>query len=366
MNPALAAVHSNPPDPRLEALPRVAVLGAGLSGLACARALWLAGFDVTVFDKGRRIGGRCATRETPAGAFDHGAIRAEVSHPFVRRWFEALASGGHLAPWLTRSERADPADTPGHWPNQTLGWVGAPAMQALPAALGAGLRVLGGQAVTATARHAGQWILHTADGRIHRGFGLLVLALPAPQAAPLAAGAPAIAARLRAVAYDPCWTLMVALPRPSGVAFTLRETPIGPIARFAIDSRKPLRGTTERWVVQASARWSAEHLERDADFVAGELLQLASAAAGRRLQPTLLQAHRWRYAFAQHPARPADAPAYWWDADAALGVCGDSVVDSRIESVLLSGVSLAADLIERLRWSLPGVDSDAPEPVAVD
>lgn len=365
MSHAFPAAPSCPPDPRLEALPRAAIVGAGLSGLACARSLRLAGFDVTVFDKGRRVGGRCSTRETPAGTFDHGALRADVSHPFVRRWFESLATGGHVAPWLTRSERADPTDTPGHWPNRTLGWVGTPAMQALPAALAAGLRVIGGIPVTAAARHAGRWNLHTGDGRVHRGFDTLVLALPAPQAAPLASDAPALAARLRTVEYDPCWTLMVALARPIGVPFTVREAAIGPIARLAADSRKPLRGTTERWVVQASARWSAEHLEHDADFVAGEMLQLFATMVGRRVQPTLLQAHRWRYAFARHAARAADAPLHWWDEGAALGVCGDSVVDSHVEAVMLSGVSLAADLIERFRWSLPGVPNDVAEPAAV-
>ena len=41
---------------------RVAIIGAGISGLACARQLVKSGVSVVVFDKGRGIGGRVATR----------------------------------------------------------------------------------------------------------------------------------------------------------------------------------------------------------------------------------------------------------------------------------------------------------------
>ncbi len=40
----------------------VAVIGAGMTGITCARALADAGFDVTVFEKSRGLGGRMATR----------------------------------------------------------------------------------------------------------------------------------------------------------------------------------------------------------------------------------------------------------------------------------------------------------------
>ena len=42
--------------------PSVAIVGAGMSGLTCARALQDAGFRVQVFDKSRGVGGRLATR----------------------------------------------------------------------------------------------------------------------------------------------------------------------------------------------------------------------------------------------------------------------------------------------------------------
>ena len=42
----------------------VVVIGAGMSGIACARALQAEGVPVRLIDKGRGIGGRMATRRT--------------------------------------------------------------------------------------------------------------------------------------------------------------------------------------------------------------------------------------------------------------------------------------------------------------
>ncbi|HCD27840.1 MAG TPA: deoxyribodipyrimidine photolyase, partial [Gammaproteobacteria bacterium] len=43
-------------------MPKVAIIGAGLAGMQCARALLEGGIEPRLFDKGRGIGGRCATR----------------------------------------------------------------------------------------------------------------------------------------------------------------------------------------------------------------------------------------------------------------------------------------------------------------
>ncbi|MBC8055480.1 MAG: FAD-dependent oxidoreductase, partial [Rhizobiales bacterium] len=52
----------------------VAIVGAGMSGAACAAGLRLAGVQVTVFDKSRNVGGRMASRRaswTDAAGIEH-------------------------------------------------------------------------------------------------------------------------------------------------------------------------------------------------------------------------------------------------------------------------------------------------------
>src|SRR3954451_11556174 len=69
----------------------VVVVGAGIAGTACARALRAAGVPVRVLDRGRRVGGRMALRRERIDGVEHvvdiGASYFTVSDPA----FAALA-----------------------------------------------------------------------------------------------------------------------------------------------------------------------------------------------------------------------------------------------------------------------------------
>ena len=113
---------------------RVAVIGAGIAGLACARTLAQAGCEVTVFEKSRGFGGRMACRQTPFGTHDHGAQYFTVRD---KRFEAALGiAAGLCTPWnahgvrvldpLGRVVEAAPSPTESRW-------VPAPGMDALAA-----------------------------------------------------------------------------------------------------------------------------------------------------------------------------------------------------------------------------------------
>lgn len=51
----------------------IAIIGAGMAGLAAARALTQAGHSITLYEKSRGVGGRVATRRVEGCIFDHGA-----------------------------------------------------------------------------------------------------------------------------------------------------------------------------------------------------------------------------------------------------------------------------------------------------
>ena len=82
---------------------RVAVIGAGIAGLACARTLAQAGCEVTVFEKSRGFGGRMACRQTPFGTHDHGAQYFTVRD---KRFDAALGiAPGLCTPWNANGVR---------------------------------------------------------------------------------------------------------------------------------------------------------------------------------------------------------------------------------------------------------------------
>ncbi len=81
---------------------QVAIIGAGLGGLICARTLSDHGIKVQVFDKSRRPGGRAATRVQDTIQFDHGAQYFTIRDPRMKRLAESWLQDGHIARWEGR------------------------------------------------------------------------------------------------------------------------------------------------------------------------------------------------------------------------------------------------------------------------
>jgi hypothetical protein len=69
----------------------VAVVGAGLAGLACARVLQQRGMDVVVLESASRVGGRVATDTVDGFLCDRGFQVLLTGYPAARRWLDMEA-----------------------------------------------------------------------------------------------------------------------------------------------------------------------------------------------------------------------------------------------------------------------------------
>ncbi|MES3000533.1 MAG: FAD-dependent oxidoreductase [Pseudomonadota bacterium] len=335
----------------------IAVIGAGIAGLACARTLTQAGHTVTVLDKNATPGGRLASCDTPFGTFDHGAQYFTVRD---ERFKKALATApDSFKAWSANAVRVlDPhgrvaeAALPALEPH----WVAVPAMSSLPSRWAHPLVAAGNlelqtrvTRIEPDALHADLWQLATSGAEdsvhVYPGFDAVLLAMPHALAGGLLqATAPKMAKQLEKVEVAPCWTMMLAFPQ--AVQPTL--THLGPqwnaalsthhrIAWLARESSKPGRGMVERWTVQASAAWSQEHMGDDEDRVQGKLLKAFAEITGIHAEPSLVQMHRWRWAKTQKPL----GRSHLWDARSGIGVCGDWCLGHRVEDAFVSGLELA-------------------------
>jgi len=314
----------------------VAVVGAGLAGLAAARRLAAAGCAVRVFDKARGPGGRMATRREAGLAFDHGAQYFTARAPAFREAVAGWRRRGLAGVWPVTIARL-PGNGP-HAPARTEPLVGVPGMSALCRALAEPLATEYGATVAAVTRTDGAWTLTGADGRALGRCDRVVIGTPPAQAAPLLAGAPGLARRAASVVMRSCWAVMLAfaerLELPWDAAF-VNEPPLSWIARNAA---KPGRPAGETWVLHASPSWSEANLESDGEAVAATLLGAFFATTGARpVAPTRRIAHRWRYARAARPL----AAGHLLDPERGIGACGDWCRGDRVEDAFLSGSSLA-------------------------
>lgn len=326
---------------------RVAVIGAGIAGLACARELARADARVTVFERSRGLGGRLGTRRQGNLAFDHGAqyITAR-SHAFLK-YTEVAGRAGVLSRWSPRILEDDrPWDAPVEdW------YVGEPGMSALVRPMARSVEMQGGVGVHEIIQGQRGWELRTDSGRQNDVFNAIAVAVPAPQALALLGPHGRSFRHLHEVRMAPCWAGMFAFEQPVDVGADVRRWTQGSLTWAACDSSKPNRPSgLHCWVVHASVDWSRAHLEADAVEVAQLLLHEFGAATGRCLPaPLHARAHRWRLAFVE---QPLGLPCIV-DEEIAAGACGDWCIAPRVEAAFESGRALAHSLLPTVGLGMP-------------
>lgn len=349
--------EANRPDATAQTSRRfqsVAIIGAGIAGLACAALLARHGCEVTIFDKGRRPGGRVATRRAGGAMFDHGAQFATARNPGFTGLVQGLLARDKVAPWPAASRVPDTS------------WVGLPGMSALPGTIASDLVSSG--VIFETEQHVA-W-LHddnslrhmpasearpgtTSDtgGRRTMPFDAVLLAIPAPQAAPLlATRGHKFVDRIGHVVLAPCWAVMTSFTDRIVGPDVVRPTK-GPLAWIARNSARPrqagfdqsaeVMNISDDWVLHATSVWTRAHLEDDAGSVADALLEAFRHELGGESAPSFISAHRWRYALVEVSL---GAPCLW-DGETGIGVCGDWCTGPRIEAAFESGEALARSVM---------------------
>ena len=308
----------------------VAVIGAGVSGLACARALVDGGSKVTVFDKGRRVGGRMNRRSHGGYEFDHGAQYLTARDPSFRRLVEGWVAEGVLASWSFRvRDRAGQIATE----NRV---VGAKSMRRLAEHLATDLEVKLG---TRVAPFDGNRLVDD-HGQPLGDFDQVVVTAPLEQARALVEFSPRLLEALGSANHDPCWCVMAGWSAPlSADVDAMRD--VGPFAWTARNGSKPGRPDGEAWVLHATPEWSRAHLADDRDSVSDLLLRAFGEIVGPIPRPDVITAHRWRYARTRMPV----GEPFLIDRDRRLVVAGDGLLGPRIEAAWLSGVAAAEAML---------------------
>ncbi len=328
----------------------IAVVGAGLAGLRAAERLLDAGAQVTLLEKSRGPGGRCATRRSPVGPFDHGAGAFQARTPAFQAAVAAAAAQGllHAAPAGQRLLDLDPG------PSDAPAWRGAPFMNAWPQALrerlvGRGLRMLTEATVRGLRRESTGWLLELAEDPARAALGdprfdAVLLAVPAEQAVPLLQPHdPTQAALLAACRSEACITLMAAWTDPQPGGPHLLRPAEGPLAlafrQDAFDTGAADRAPT-RWTAHARADWSLAAIDTPPEALLAPMLHALRDALGEAApggEPAHAAVHRWRYAqLLQAAAAPCG-----WSAALGLGSCGDGWQGSPEAAMPLDGLERA-------------------------
>ncbi|RFU19419.1 NAD(P)/FAD-dependent oxidoreductase [Geodermatophilus marinus] len=305
------------------------VVGGGIAGVACARALAAAGRPVRVLDRGRRPGGRMASRTLHDRVVDLGAsyLTAEEGSPFaevVAGW----VGRGLARPWTDTFAVAGPDGVRGTRRGPLR--YGAPGgLRSLVADLADGLEVEQGRTVEDVAPGP------RLDGE---PAPAVVLAMPDPQARRLL-DPPTAAALLDDRPWLPALAVVLGWetrrwPADLHGAFVHDD----PAVEWVADDGDRRGDGAPVLVAHSTPDLAAAHLE-DPGAAAGPVAAAVTRALGIDGPPAWTAVHRWTFA---RPARPREEPFGLVD---GIGACGDGwSAPSRVQSAWTSGTALGRAL----------------------
>jgi len=312
----------------------VVVVGAGIAGLACARALATAGLPVRILDRGRRPGGRLASRTLHGRPVDIGAsyFTAAPGSAFaavVATWVER----GLARPWTDTFAVAGPGGIEGSKTGPTR-YAAPRGSRSLAEDLADGLDVEAGHTVTR---------LRPGPAVDGAATPAAVLAMPDPQAHRLLDPLDA-AARL---AGPRVWRPALAVV----LGWSRRQWPADLHGAFVHDS------TAIEWVADDGDRRgdgaAVLVAHTTAELAAASLAEPASAvpavtaavrgALGIPAEPEWTSVMRWSFA---RPAHPREEPFGLVD---GIGLCGDGwAAPAKVAGAWTSGTALGTELAGRL------------------
>ncbi|MCV7225556.1 NAD(P)/FAD-dependent oxidoreductase [Mycolicibacterium komossense] len=306
--------------------PHVAVIGAGLTGVACAGALRSHGVAVDLIDRGHRPGGRMASPTLHGRVVDTGAAYFTAKDPEFVAIVDNWSVRGLVRGW---TDTIEVFSADGH--SQTTG----PLRYATPG----GLRSLVADLAPADLESG-----RAVDTLTDLDHDAIVLAMPDPQAARLAPDA------ADWVDYEPVIAVVAAWPQriwSVPAAAFVNDDP--DLTMIADDGSRRGDGAAVL-VTHTTAQRALAHLD-DPEGAVAPALSALQRILGITSDPLWTHAHRWT--FAKPSGTHGDEPFSLGTRDGRpLGICGDSWCPSgapRVESAWLSGHRLGAALAGRLR-----------------
>ena len=329
----------------------VLVVGGGVAGLSCSRALADAGRKVVVMEGARGVGGRCATRRMEGQPVDFGVAFLHGRHPEFLTALDAVPSE-QVPGWPTvivgAGRPCQPeAFTPGE---RRLAY--REGVQAFPRHLSRGLQVQLQSKVAGLALGEDGLRLTLEDGR-QLAARTVVLALAPEQAStqleplvehPQVASARAVLGLARSQA---CLVVRALFPSSAPVPDWQLLLPESSdlLQVISHDSTKRQAPTRLALVFQAHAAWSRTHIEDPAwpALILAEAARLLGPWAAR---PEVVEHHRWGLARSDRSAELAQPMLLELPGGVALGLCGDRFAPGGgVEAAWLSGSRLAQRIL---------------------
>ncbi|MEM7698690.1 MAG: FAD-dependent oxidoreductase [Verrucomicrobiota bacterium] len=345
--------------------PRIAIVGAGVSGLSAAFDLAEMDCETVVFEKSKGFSGRAASRSRNGCRYDYGANYFKVDSDGVARLiFESLPTDqlcripGDI--WtFSEDGQIEPGDPE---QNAAAKWSYQGGISTLGKLLVeiAELDVRREHRIVELGRSGDSWSLKNDQGEVSEGFDAVLLTAPAPQTRELLESAGFETSRLAPMSnaldqagYVSQFTVVLnydtSFSMPGDAYALINSDRSHSIAWLSHENQKAGRvpdGET-LLIVQLSPHWTEQHYDSSgAEIISKAEQEVVNLLGLDQTRHQWADTQRWRYAL---PTQAIDSASLRSASECHLFFAGDSLVGrGRVSRTIETGLNAARQIRAQL------------------
>ena len=338
---------------------KIAVIGAGMSGLIVARELKKAGHEVFILEKSRGFGGRMATRyvnNDKSLKLDHGVPGFTADSSEFNSFVEALIEADIVKPWTGSITSIHSKDDRADGNARSQRYFAPGGMNSIGKFLGKDLEIHNQQRVVRLEQINDDhdnlcWQLKCDSGLLIEAEAV-VISCPAPQTIEILKtpedqeNISGLIKKLQTVKYDPEFALMVVYDGIEPLEWDVLDVEDTVIKFISNESKKRDLGKVSL-VVHSTTDFAISNMDKEREEVALLMLRQLHSVLGEWAEsPNWKQLHFWRYSQANK----------WLTNDfmeisgngTPLALVGSYMNGNSVEAAYLSGMKLGKHWAEHL------------------
>ena len=220
----------------------VAVIGAGISGLALANKIEHIA-NVTIFEKSRGFGGRVATRRVDDISFDHGAQFFKVRDPDFKEYIKPMIEEGIIDIWRARfvEIEKDKVISSRLWGDDPANYIGIPSMSSIGKFMSQSLNIKLSEQIAKIEKHD-IWELFNEEGVSQGKYDWVISTIPPVQCMQLFPNIRDIYSDIEKHEMSACFSLMLAFDEDLNLDFDAALVKGTDISWISCNSSKQSRG----------------------------------------------------------------------------------------------------------------------------
>lgn len=320
---------------------RIAIIGAGISGINCAYQLSKIA-NITVFEKSRGFGGRMPTKSINEFQFDHGLQFFTAKTKIFQKFMEPFEIKGVIRAWEGNFVEINNNEVSKirKWDNQYKHYVSVPKMSSFCRYLAEGIDVRLNTRITKLVKLKRKWEVFNDQSSLGI-FDWVIIAIPPEQSIQLLTDNYDHLEQIRKYEMQPCFSLMIGSKNSLNSKWDAAIIKNSILSWISINNSKPLRNNNHSLVALSTNNWAQKNIEKHTEYLKTILLTEV-----QKIFPQLIgnishiDVHKWKYA----NIKKQNGVKSIMDNKNRLGICGDWFIKGTAESAFLSSTDLIKNI----------------------